>query len=219
VRKILATVGIVSLIAVALVVGLRSLAPPSAAVAAALTKEAILDDPLAPKVAPPGYDVTVAIFSDYQCPACRKTHPAVEALIAQDPKVRVVYRDWAIFGAASEAAARAAIASQWQGKHRAFNDRLMRTPGKLNNELIQAAAQAAGVDWQRLQADMQRRKPEIDALLRTTNMQATALGLMGTPGLLIGPYIVPGGMDAAGLREAVAMARANQASLPKTKAR
>ncbi|MFA6032152.1 MAG: DsbA family protein, partial [Myxococcota bacterium] len=68
----------------------------------------IQNDPVAPTIAPKGYDVTIVMFSDYQCPFCRKVHPVVENLMASDKKVKLVYRDWPIFGAPSTEAARAA---------------------------------------------------------------------------------------------------------------
>src|SRR3546814_3909082 len=38
----------------------------------------IADDPITPKLAPEGYDVTIISYSDYQCPFCRKIHPELE---------------------------------------------------------------------------------------------------------------------------------------------
>src|SRR3546814_94762 len=128
----------------------------------------IADDPHAPKLAPEGYDVTIISYSDYQCPFCRKIHPALERLAQEDGRVRIVYRDWPIFGPASEEAARMAIASQWQNKHRQFNDALMRTEGKLSSEKIRAAANTAGIDFARLERDMEAREDDIDGVLRRT---------------------------------------------------
>lgn len=122
----------------------------------------IRNDPVAPTVAPEGYDVTIVFFSDYQCPYCRKVHPVLEALMREDKKVKLVHRDWPIFGAASIEAAHAAIASKYQGKHAAFNDALMRLQGKLSSQSIRAAADRAGVDWARLQADLRQHRSEID---------------------------------------------------------
>ena len=167
----------------------------------------IADDPIAPKLAPEGYDVTIISYSDYQCPFCRKIHPELERLAQEDGKVRIVYRDWPIFGPASEEAARMAIASQWQNKHRQFNDALMRTDGKLSSEKIRAAAAAAGSDFARLERDMETREDDIDGVLRRTAMQAAQMGLQGTPAMLVGPYMLPGAVDYAGLTRAVAEAR------------
>ena len=167
----------------------------------------IADDPIAPKLAPEGYDVTIISYSDYQCPFCRKIHPELERLAQEDGKVRIVYRDWPIFGPASEEAARMAIASQWQNKHRQFNDALMRTDGKLSSEKIRAAAAAAGIDFARLERDMETREDDIDGVLRRTAMQAAQMGLQGTPAMLVGPYMIPGAVDYAGLTRAGAEAR------------
>lgn len=170
-------------------------------------REEIQNDPVAPTIAPAGYDVTIVMFSDYQCPYCRKVHPVVENLMASDRKVRLVYRDWPIFGAPSTEAARAAIASKWQGKHALFHDALMKMPGKVSSETIRAAADKAGVDWAQLQSDLVAHEEEIDGVLSRSSRQAAMMGLQGTPGFLVGPYLIPGGIDLAGLKDAVAVAR------------
>lgn len=169
----------------------------------------IQNDSVAPTIAPQGHDVTLVVFADYQCPFCRKLHPVLETLIEEDPKVKVVFRDWPVFGAASEEAARAAIASTWQDKHAAFNDALMTMPGRVTSESIRAAADDAGVDWSKLQADLTAHEDEIEGALRRNAQYAAMLGLQGTPGILVGPYLIPGAIDVAGLREAVSLARSD----------
>lgn len=181
-------------------------AQASSAEAEAARRE-IADDPVAPKHAPQGYDVTIISYADYQCPYCRKVHKTLEQLIEEDNKVRIVYRDWPIFGAPSLEAAKAAIASQWQGKHAEFNDALMQIEGKLDSAKIRAAADKAGVDWARLQTDLEARGEEIDAVLGRTSRQAAMMGLQGTPALLVGPYLIPGAVDHSTLANAVQLAR------------
>lgn len=170
-------------------------------------RKEIQNDPVAPTITPAEYDVTIVMFSDYQCPYCRKVHPEVEKLMASDRKVKLVYRDWPIFGAPSTEAARAAIASKWQGKHAVFHDALMKMPGKVSSETIRAAADKAGVDWAQLQSDLVAYEEEIDGVLSRSSRQAAMMGLQGTPGFLIGPYLIPGGIDLPGLKDAVALAR------------
>lgn len=179
-----------------------------------LTREMFLEDDVAPRMQPAKYDVTIVEYMDYQCPYCRKAHVALGELTAKDKKVRILYRDWPIFGPASEEAARLAIASKWQDKHAQFHDALMRSPGKLSDETIRAAADKAGVDWARLQSDLKAHQPEIEALLQRNDVQASALGLDGTPGFIIGETFVPGGVDLAGFKELVKQAR-SQAALAK----
>lgn len=170
-------------------------------------RQEIQNDPVAPTVAPEGYDVTIVFFTDYQCPYCRRMHPVLDALMREDNKVRLVYRDWPIFGAASTEAARAAIAAQYQGKHAEFNAALMQTEGRLSSQSIRAAADRAGVDWNRLQADLDQHGSEIGQALGRTSRFAAMAGLSGTPGLMVGPYLLPGAVDLATLRQAVALAR------------
>lgn len=177
-----------------------------------LTREMFLEDDVAPRVEPAAFDTTIVMYTDYQCPYCRKAHLALQRLLAEDKKVRVLYRDWPIFGPASEQAARLAIASKWQGRHAEFHDALMRTPGKLSDETIRAAAKKARVDWARLQQDLTAHGSEIEALLERNNTQAEALGLDGTPGFIIGNTFAPGGVDLAGFREMVKEARAEKAA-------
>lgn len=168
----------------------------------------IQNDPVAPTIAPQGHDVTVVVFSDYQCPYCRKIHPVLEELMRKDRKVKLVYRDWPIFGAASTEAARAAIASTYQGKHAAFNDALMQTQGKLDSRSIRTAADRAGVDWAQLQEDLKTHRTEIDQTIGRSSRYAAMMGLAGTPAMLVGPYLIPGGVGIGHLREAVTLARA-----------
>ena len=170
-------------------------------------RRAILEDPIAPRIQPKGYDVTIIEYMDYQCPYCRASHGPMQQLLATDKKVRVIFRDWPIFGPASERAARVAIASLWQGKHTAFHDALMTTPSPLSETKIQAAAKQAGVDWSRLLTDLKVHSADIEALLKRNAEQAEQLGLEGTPGFIIGNVQSFGGMTLEEFRAAVSKAR------------
>ncbi|WP_281859499.1 thioredoxin domain-containing protein, partial [Litoreibacter halocynthiae] len=57
-------------------------------------REALEQDPNAPVLGNPEGDVTVVEFFDYNCPYCRRVKPHMEALLAADDNVRVVYREW-----------------------------------------------------------------------------------------------------------------------------
>lgn len=68
-------------------------------------------DPNAPILGNPEGDVTIVEFFDYNCPYCKRVKPEVQALMASDPNIRLVYREWPILGDGSVFAARAALAS------------------------------------------------------------------------------------------------------------
>jgi protein-disulfide isomerase len=194
---------LLAVVAVAAALALRTGAPS----ASPLTRKALQEDPLAPTRTPAHYDVTVVVFSDYRCPYCRRLHPLLLELVRTDPHVRLVYRDWPLFGGASVLAARAAIASQWQGRHAAVDGALMRVDGELDAAAVRRAVEAAGANWARVEADVASRRDEINGLLDRTHAQATALGLRGTPGVVVGPYVIPGAVGLADLRRAVRAAR------------
>lgn len=181
---------------------------------AAAIRARIQNDPVAPTVAPNGADVTIVVFSDYQCPYCRKVHAALEGLLREDRKVKILYRDWPIFGAGSVEAARLAIASKYQGKHAAFNNAIMQTQGRINSQNIREAADKANIDWQRLQSDLKQYGTDIDGAIGRTRGYASMMGLTGTPALLVGTYLVPGAIDLPALHKVVALARKRQSEGP-----
>ncbi|MDC1258792.1 thioredoxin domain-containing protein, partial [Planktomarina temperata] len=55
-------------------------------------------DPTAPNLGNPEGDVTVVEFFDYNCPYCRSAGQTVQALLAADKNIRVIYREWPILG-------------------------------------------------------------------------------------------------------------------------
>lgn len=172
------------------------------------------EDPDAPMIAPKGYDVTIVEYLDYQCPACRASHVPLKQLLAKDKKVRVIFRDWPTFGAASSRAALIAIASKYQGKYVAAHDALMTIPQPLTDAKIEAAVRKAGVDWAQLQKDIVNHSEDIEDLLARNDEQGQLLGLQGTPGFIIGSTQSFGGMTLAQFEESVNAARAEAANRP-----
>jgi protein-disulfide isomerase len=168
---------------------------------------AILADRAAPRATPPGATLTMVVFTDYQCPACRVAHPAMAAAVAADGRVEVVYRDWPIFGPRSERAARVAIAAARQGIYPAVHDALMTGPPPLDDAVLRRAVEGAGGDWARLTADLRDHDAAITAQLIRHQAEARRLGLPGTPAWLIGPLLVTGAIDTTTFRAAFAEAR------------
>ena len=189
----------------------RELSAQAQAALAARTDD-VFRDPGSPVGGNADGDVTMVEFFDYNCPYCRRMEPVLNALLRSDPKVRVVYRDWPIFGPASREASRAAVASQWQGRHAAFHEALMTSPARLDSAGVKAAAAKAKVDWPRLQRDLKNRGAEIDALLTRTDSIAQAIGFNGTPALIVGSQVVAGAVDLPTLRRLVAEARKKPAA-------
>ena len=198
--------------------GLLAAPAPSTAQAAKehpiLDERTVLHDPDVPVLGNPKGDVTIVEFFDYQCPYCRKMHPDLMRLVAEDGKIRLVLKDWPILTEHSRTAARLALAAKYQGRYVETHAALMETSGRLDQDKIRAAAIKAGLDLGKVDADVKARGPEIDAVLARTGAQADALKLTGTPALLVGPFKVPGlGHD--DLKKVVAEARARSRSARK----
>src|SRR3546814_2398554 len=96
----------------------------------------LAEDPAARQIRPVSYDLTLVVFTDYQCPFCRQMHARLTALAKEDGNVRIVFKDWAIFGESSVEAARRALAAKYQGKDGAFDNALMQIQGRLSDEKI-----------------------------------------------------------------------------------
>jgi protein-disulfide isomerase len=185
---------------------LRTQKPVGQYVGALPTVRAVQSDSSSPVEENPAANVTIVVFTDYRCPACRRAHPDLKGAALKDGRVRIIYKDWPIFGPPSERAARIAIASDHQGLYPRLHDRLMRATRFDEAGLAQEVARAGG-DWQRLLHDLDQHAASIEAQLANNGRQAFALGLPGTPGYLVGPVLVRGAATEAEFRKAIAEAR------------
>ncbi|OBQ75187.1 DsbA family protein [Mesorhizobium erdmanii] len=186
--------------------GLAALAPLPAWPRIVATVSEVAFDPAIPALGNPKGDVTIAEFVDYQCPVCKLVFVELKKLLAEDHGVRLVMKDWPIFGDVSRDAARMALSA---GDHYpAAVDALMTNERGLSAHRTDDILGVAGVDVASARAALADRQPAIDALLSRNDAQATAFRLRGTPALVIGGRLFKRGMPVAELREAVARARA-----------
>ena len=186
---------------------LQRTAPIGRDVGANRAAQALLNDTLSPSKAVPNSTLTLIVFTDYQCPACKRANPAMEAALVADGHVRVVYQDMPIFGPLSERAARVAIASAAQGIYPAVHSRLMGEARRLDEPVLREAVERSGGDWDRLQRDLTTNAAVIDRQLARSRANAFSLGIAGTPTYLAGPILRVGGTDQAGFSALFAQAR------------
>ncbi|PRY95582.1 protein-disulfide isomerase [Hasllibacter halocynthiae] len=158
----------------------------------------------APVLGNPDGDVTVVEFYDYNCGFCRRVAPTVEALIAADPQVRVVMREFPILSEESVAAARVSLAAMgqdgWTEMHKALMD-----GGRADAAAAMAAAEEAGMDLDAIEAALAG--GAADEHIERSRALADALGIGGTPAFVIGDRVIPGAVPLEELEEAVANAR------------
>lgn len=139
-------------------------------------------------------NVTVVEFFDYQCIHCKKMAPVMSSLLQKDKNLRVIYKEFPIFGETSETASRAALAAAMQGKYMAMHEALLKIEKRLTPELIDEAAKSVGLNMTKLKTDMNSK--EVTAALEANRNLAEKLHLMGTPAFIIGA--TPNGQYKAG---------------------
>lgn len=155
----------------------------------------------------PNGDVTVVAFMDYACGYCRASVPIIEELIAKDPNVRIVYREYPVLGQASVVAARWALAAADQGKYLPFHNAVY-AEGPPSEESIRASAQKAGLDLAKAAAAADS-KAVIDEV-QNNHAMGQKLVIDGTPSWIIGGQVLRGAFDVSSLAAAVAAARATK---------
>ncbi|MEJ0017161.1 MAG: DsbA family protein [Acetobacteraceae bacterium] len=164
-----------------------------------------LIDPADPVGGNPKGDVTIVEFFDTRCPYCRKLDPTMAELLARDRGVRLVYKDLPILGPASVLGSKALLAANRQGGYEKLRELVMGAPPDLTRPMLQDLVRSAGLDWNRLERDMD--DPAIEARIDSNRKLAQSIGIEGTPALVIGSELIPGAVEIADLFKAVANAR------------
>lgn len=149
----------------------------------------------APREAPSDADVTVVMFTDYQCPACRKAEPQLRRALEDDRKVALIYKDWPIFGPVSQRAARVALAADRQSIYPEVHRALMDERQRLEPAVLREVIERAGGRWDRIERDLRDHGREIDAAIAQNGREAFMLGVSGTPAFLIGLSLIEGALD------------------------
>jgi protein-disulfide isomerase len=173
--------------------------------AAIVAQHAALSDPAAPSAGNPKGDVTIVEFFDTRCPYCRKLDPTMAQFLAQDPNVKLVFKDLPILGPQSLLGSKALLAAERQGGYDKLRTAIMQSPPDITLDQIRSLAENAGLSWTKMQKDMD--DPAIQQRLDANLKLAKDLGIEGTPALVIGTQLIPGAVEVADLSRAVADAR------------
>lgn len=173
-----------------------------------LSENSILRDPQIPVFGNAKGDITIVEYFDYRCPYCKKVNPDLLKIVQEDGRIRLVFKDWPVFGGVSIYAAKLALATKFQNKLFQAHDALIGAKEKLSEETVDGLLAGAGVDVQRAKQDLATHKTEIETILARNDAQAQAFGFQGTPAFIIGHFRVPGALDAATFKRAIAEARA-----------
>jgi protein-disulfide isomerase len=174
-----------------------------------ITRDMILNDPDAPVAGNPNGDLTIVDFFDYNCPYCKKAATSLEKLVKTDGNIRLVYKDWPILHETSIVGARLALAARYQDQYLPVHHALMDIPGYgIPQDQMLEAVRKTKVDQARLDADLAAHADDILRLIKRNLNIAEAIGLQGTPGFLVGAYMVNQALTYEGFVRVVSDARA-----------
>jgi protein-disulfide isomerase len=130
-------------------------------------------------------------------------------LLKDDPKLKIVLKEFPVLGPGSVEAAQVAVAVRMQDKsgkkYLEFHQKLLGGRGEANKARALAVAKDIGLDMTRLDKDMA--SPEVKATLQENFKLAEALGLNGTPSYVIGDNVVVGAVGLDALKEKVNTSR------------
>ncbi|WP_439634361.1 DsbA family protein [Glycocaulis sp.] len=156
-------------------------------------RDALFADARDPAVGPENADLTIVEFFDYRCPYCVQVNDWLTGVMERhEGRVRVVFKELPLLGAASEEAARAALAV-WALSpeiYGDFHDALMQAGQPMNAERINQIAADHGIETPALREAMAA--PEIEEHLDSVYQLARSIGVSGTPFFVIGNEIIPG---------------------------
>ena len=152
-----------------------------------------------PKVAfitgPANAKTTVVEFFDYNCPFCRASLPALKKFYEKHKNdTRFAFIEFPIKGQDSVVVARAAIAARKQpGKYLDFHFALMSEEGHVDAATVFDVAKKAGLDIDRLRADM--KDTAIDTQIVAAEKLSEAAKIDGTPAFIINGKMREGALD------------------------
>jgi len=173
--------------------------------AIAANMEQLVNSRRDPFIGNPDASVTVVEFFDYQCPYCKRMAQDLAKIAAEDPDVKIIFKEFPVFGRESTLATRAALASAKQGKYAEFHLSIMGLRGAPSENALFRVASRLGMDLDRLRRDMQ--SPSIETQIQTNLELARQVGVRGTPAFIVGDQLVPGAMSPEQMRQLIAEKR------------
>jgi protein-disulfide isomerase len=172
-------------------------------------RDLLLHSPRQVVLGNPDGDVTLVEFFDYNCTYCKRSLADVDQLIADDPNLRVVLKEFPVLGPGSIEAAQVAVAVNMVApeKYGEFHDLLLGSRAPADKARALAVAEEVGIDLAALEAQMTDEET-VNATVNENYTLANALGLNGTPSYVIGDQVVVGAVGYDALKQSIDAARA-----------
>ncbi|WP_405979605.1 DsbA family protein [Streptomyces sp. NBC_00158] len=160
--------------------------------------------------------VVLIEYSDFKCGYCAKfardTEPELVKRYVEDGTLRIEWRNFPIFGAESEAAAKAAWAAGQQDRFTAFHSAAYAEGAKAKgfgeDRLLELAREAGVPDLDRFKADLAGEPAA--AALRRDQEEGYRIGVQSTPSFLVNGQPIAGAQPLDAFTAAIAKAAAKQ---------
>jgi protein-disulfide isomerase len=176
--------------------------------------QAIFSSPRQVNLGNPDGNVTFVEFFDYNCGYCKRAMTDMLTLLKDDPKLKVVLKEFPVLGPGSVEAAQVAVAVRMQDKtgkkYLDFHQKLMGGRGQADKAHAMAAAKDAGLNMAQIEKDLT--SPEVKATLEENFKVAEALGMNGTPSYVIGSDVIVGAVGLPALQEKINSSRCGKAA-------
>jgi protein-disulfide isomerase len=156
----------------------------------------------------PQGDVTLIEFFDYNCGYCRRAMADMQQLVAEDPNLRFVLKEFPVLGDGSMEASQVSIAVRILAPDRAgeFHEALLAQSGQVNGDVALAVAEELGLDRAKVEEAMA--SDEVRDTIAEAYALAQSLSLTGTPSYVTTEEVAIGAIGYDALKEKIATARA-----------
>lgn len=160
--------------------------------------------------------VTLAYWSDYQCPFCKQfeltTMPDIIKQYVDTGKVKVVFKDYPFLGNDSMTAAEYehAIWKLYPQKFFTWREAMYNAQDQEGDQGFGNAASIdaliksiAGLDDAKIKADIAANKAAYDTAIEADRTEGTNFGVQGTPGFITGTTLIPGAVPLSQFQSAL----------------
>ena len=145
-----------------------------------------------PFIGPESSDNIVVEFFDYNCGYCKRSLESISQLHAENPDVKIIFKELPILSPNSELLARAALAVHKKdpAKYMEFHSALMKNKAAASKATLVGIASQIGVSGVDFEKDLN--DPEITKEIEANRELTAKIGVRGTPAFIINGELVGG---------------------------
>lgn len=164
-------------------------------------RDSIYHSPHDAFVGPRDSKKVVVEFFDYNCGACKHMHSELKSFLSIHKDVKVIFKEYPIFGETSVENARFGLAVQrlHPDKYFDFHSKMLEFEGRASLNQAVEFADSLGMNVEKLRDEAN--KPEVLEILEENRALAQNLGVEGTPSLVIKDELIGSAIDKETLNE------------------